>query len=314
MANILQDALMRGLATEILDQLPTEYPLLDGSVIALSDYGKTMWDAAISWSKFSMIANFVPTQDAPYNPSNYGTVAIVEELKPIILPIITEACKVQFNHKAFKKMEKAGTIIDFYRAQLIAKVQAWDATLNSIILFGNPQTATPGLLSGSGIPIISSNVNLSSAAADTVIDEIVRIATTPSNNSNNQFKPTKIAIPQNLWNILNRRSYSSTGATTETLLQVVMSRLNTAAGYNRPEDPKFSMVSVPQFNSNQLMTVLPDDPNLIGAAIFDLEEFDSPDNSEYSESPKMLASAHTGGYAGVVCKYPAAGVLATLTY
>ena len=310
MSDILQDALMRGLATEVLEQLPTEYPILNGDVIALSNYGKNMWDDAISWTNSSMVANFIPTQNAPFSPSNYGTVAIVEEPKPLLIPIITEACKVSFNHKYYKKMVQNGTIIDYYRQQLIAKVQAWDATLNNIILYGNPSTATPGLLTGSGIPLISSSVDLKGAPSEAVINEIIRIATTPSNNSNNIFKPSKIALPQDLWNILNRRSYSTQIA--DTLLKVILDRLNTSAGYNRPEDPKFTVVAVPQFNSNQLMTVLPTDPDQIGAAVYDLEEFDSPDNSEPAGT--QLASSHTGGYAGVICKRPGSGVIATLTY
>jgi hypothetical protein len=95
---------------------------------------------------------------------------------------------------------------------------------------------------------------------------------------------------------------------------VVIRRLNSAAGYNKPEDPKFQVVAVPQFNDSKIMTVLPEDPEQIGAAIYDLEEFDSPDHSEYSENPRKLASAHEGGYAGVICKRPAAGVIAFLTY
>jgi hypothetical protein len=230
--NALQNALMKGLATEVLEQTYPEIPLLDGSIVALSNYGLDKYDAGLSYTNYSMTANFIREQDAPFLVTEYGTVQIIEEPRPNFYPIFLEGCKVSFNHTAFKKMERQGTIIDWYKAQLTAKVKAWDEKLANVILFGVPSIGVPGLLQGSGIPLITSNVNLSTAPADTVINEIIRIALSVSANTLNLYRPNKIGIPQDLFTILNTRSFSSTGATTETLLQVILARLATSPAYN----------------------------------------------------------------------------------
>lgn len=313
--NVLQNALMRGLATEVLEQTVTELPILGGDVIALSNYGKGLYDEGISWTNYSMTANFIRAQDAPFLVTDYGTVQIIEEPRVTNQFIHVESCKVSFNHLAFKRMEQQGTIIDWYTAQLKAKVQAWDEKLSATILYGIPQIGVPGLLQGSGIPLIASTVNMSTAPIDTVINEFVRICLTPAKNSVYNYKPSLVAIPSDLYDILNTRSFSTTGATTETVLDVIKQRLSTSAGYNKPTDPVFKFTAVSQFNTNKLMTVLPTDSNHIGAGVYDLISFYSPDNSESTnDSSEMLASSHEGGYLGVVAKRPIAGLICSITY
>lgn len=313
--NVLQNALMNGLATEVLEQTVTELPILGGDVIALSNYGKGLYDAGISWTNYSMTANFIRAQDAPFLVTEYGTCVIQEEPRPIFQAIHVESCKVSFNHLAFKRMEQQGTIIDWYTAQLKAKVQAWDEKLSATILWGIPSVGVPGLLQGSGIPMISSTVNMSTAPIDTVINEFVRICLTPAKNSVYVYKPSLVALPADLYDVLNTRSFSTTGATTETVLDVIKQRLASSAGYNKPSDPVFKFTAVPQFNSNKLITILPTDANQIGAGVFDLTSFYSPDNSESTnDSAEMLASSHEGGYLGVVCKRPIAGLICNVVY
>lgn len=313
--NILQNALMAGLATEVLAQTAPELPLIGGNVIALSTYGKSMYDASISWTNYSMTANFIREQDAPYLVTEYGTVQLIEEPRPVINLIHTEACKVSFNNLAFKRAEAQNTIIDWYTSQLTAKVQAWDERIANIILYGVPSIGVPGLLQGSGIPLISSSVNLSVAPIDTVINEVIRLALTPAKNSVYVYKPSSIGMPSDLFDILNTRSYSTTGATIETVLDVIIKRLSTSAGYNMPGDPQWTITAVPQFNTNKLMTVLPTDANQIGAAVWDLESFYSNMNTEsMDDTAEIMASAHRGGIAGVMAKRPNSGLLVNLTY
>lgn len=313
--NVLQNALMDGLATEVLAQTAPELPILSGDVIALSNYGKGMYDAGISWTNYSMTANFIREQDAPFLVTEYGTVQIIEEPRPIFQAIHTEACKVSFNNLAYKRMTAQGTIIDWYRGELVAKAQAWDERVANVILYGVPSVGIPGLLQGSGIPMISSTVNLSTAPIDTVINEVIRIALIPAKNSLYVYKPSKIAMPSDLFDVLNTRSYSTTGATIETVLDVIIKRLGTSAGYNKPGDPQWVITAVPQFNTNKLMTVLPMDANQVGAAIWDLESFSTNMNTEgLDDSAEIVASAHRGAIAGVVVKRPLSGLLASVTY
>lgn len=314
--NVLQNALMAGLATEVLEQTAPALPILTGDVVALSTYGKGMYDAAISWTNYSLTANFIREQDAPYLVTEYGTVQVIEEPRPVVVLIHTEASKVSFNHTAFKKAEAQGTIIDWYTAQLKAKVQAWDERCANVLLYGVPSIGVPGLLQGSGIPSIASTVNLSVAAIDLVINEIIRICLTPAKNSVYVYKPSMVALPSDLFDILNTRSFSTTGATTETILDVTIQRLKTSAGYNKPGDPQWMFTAVPQFNASKLMTVLPMDANQIGGGLWDLQEFYSPDNSESARgnSQEYMASSHSGGFCGIVARRPQAGLVVTLTY
>lgn len=313
--NVLQNALMDGLATEVLTQTAPELPILSGDVIALSNYGKGMYDAGISWTNYSMTANFIREQDAPFLVTEVGTCQIIEEPRPLFIPIHTEACRVAFNNLAFKRMTAQGTIIDWYKQELVAKVQAWDARVANLILYGSPSVGIPGLLQGSGIPMISSTVNLSTAPIDTVINEVIRIALTPAKNSLYVYKPNKIAMPSDLFDILNTRSYSTTGATIETVLDVIIKRLMTSAGYNKPGDPTWVITAVPQFNTNKLMTILPSSADEIGAAVWDLESFTSIMNTEgMDDSAQIVASSHRGGIAGVIVKRPLSGLISTVTY
>jgi hypothetical protein len=313
--NVLQNALMNGLLTEVLDQLVPELPLIGGDVISLSSYGKSMYDGQISWTNYAMTANFIRTQDAPYNVTEYGTVQIIEEPRLVIQLIHTEASKVSFNSIAFKKMEKQKTLIDWYTSQITAKVTAWDERINNIILFGIPTANVPGLLQGSGIPLVTSLVNMSSASVDAIINEFVRLCLIPSVSSQRLFKPSLIGIPSDLYNILNTRNFSSTGAVIESVLDVILKRLQTSDGYNKPGQPQWKITSVPQFNTNKIMTILPEDANQIGAGIWDLESFYSTDNSEsHNETQEGCASSHCGGYLGVVAKRPSSGCVVTVTY
>jgi len=312
--DLFNNALLRGFAAEILPQLQPELPLLGGDVIALSTYGKDLYDDAIVWAQQSMTANFIRTQDAPFQIGSYGTVQIVEEPYPLVAPIYREACKVVFNHAYFKKAQRSGTLRDVYQEQLVAKVNAWDELVHQLIMFGNPYTGQAGLLQGSGIPLVTSTVNMTSAPSDTVITEFLRLATLTANNSRNVFKPELIGIPQDLVNTLNARSYSANDS--RSLWSVILERLAEAPPYNKPGAPDFKVTAVPQFQENKLMTVLPSDPNLIGAAVWNLEEFNSGHNSEERIEGNMdsLGSAHEGGCAGVVAKRANAGMIATLTY
>jgi Uncharacterized protein conserved in bacteria (DUF2184) len=314
--NVLQNALMTGLATQVLEQTAPALPILTGDVVALSTYGKGMYSGAISWTNYSLTANFIREQDAPYLVTEYGTVQVIEEPRPVVVLIHTEASKVSFNHTAFKKAEVQGTIIDWYTAQLKAKVQAWDERCANVLLYGVPSIGVPGLLQGSGIPSIASTVNLSTAPIDQVINEIIRICLTPAKNSIYIYKPSMVALPSDLFDILNTRSFSATGATTETVLDVIIQRLKTSAGYNKAGDPEWKFTAVPQFGASKLMTVLPDDANLIGGGIWDLQEFYSPDNSESARgsSQEFMASSHSGGFCGIVAKRPNSGLVVTLTY
>lgn len=313
--NVLQNALMDGLATEVLAQTHPELPILSGDVIALSNYGKGMYDAGISWTNYSMTANFIREQDAPFLVTEVGTVQILEEPKVVFQPIYTEGCRVAFNNLAYKRMIAQGTIIDWYKSELVAKAQAWDEKIAQILLFGVPSIGVPGLLQGSGIPMISSTINLSTAPIDTVINEVIRIALTPAKNSLYVYKPNKIAMPSDLFDILNTRSYSTTGATIETVLDVIIKRLSTSAGYNKPGDPTFVITAVPQFNSNKLMTVLPEDANQVGAGVWDLESFANNMNTEgLDDSAEILCSSHRGAYLGVVVKRPLSSIICSLTY
>jgi hypothetical protein len=312
--DIYTNALLKGFAAEILPQLQPELPLLSGSVIALSTYGKDLYDDAITWAQQSMVANFIRTQDAPFQIGSYGTVQIVEEPFPIVAPIYREACKVVFNHTYFKKAQRNGTLRDVYRDQLVAKVNAWDELVHNLILYGNPYTGQAGLLQGSGIPLVSSTVNMSSAASDVVITEFLRLATLTANNSRNVFKPSLIGVPQDLVTILNARSYSTNDS--RSLWSVIRERLAEAPPYNKPGAPEFEVTAVPQFQDNKIMTVLPTDPDLIGAAVWNLEEFFSGYNSEerVEGSQDSLGSAHEGGTAGVIAKRANSGMIATLSY
>lgn len=308
----MQDALYRGLGAQVLEQLAPEYPILRGDVISLSNFGKTMWDPAISWTSAAMVGNYILTQDAPFVRSELGTVQIIEEPRLNTVPILREGIKIHYNNEFYRVQQHQGSFIDWYTMAMTAKVQAADALLNNVILYGNPNTGTPGLLQNSGIPIINSSVNMSLASSDAVINEVVRLATLPANNSLNLFRPTKIAIPQNLFNILNNRSYSTTNS--ESLLQVVERRLSTAAGYNRPGDPKFTLTSVTHLNPLGIMTLLPEDANLIGACIFDLEETTSNEAGIMGQNGDLLGESWNLGYAGVIAKRPYAGLIINLTY
>lgn len=312
--DIYTNALLKAFAAEILPQLQPELPLLSGNVIALSTYGKDLYDDAITWAQQSMVANFIRTQDAPFQIGSYGTVQIVEEPFPIVAPIYREACKVVFNHAYFKKAQRNGTLRDLYQDQLVAKVNAWDELVANLIMFGNPYTGQAGLLQGSGIPIVASTVNMTSAAPDVVITEFVRLATLTANNSRNVFKPSLIGVPQDLVSTLNSRSYSTNDS--KSLWSVILERLAEAPPYNKPGAPQFQVTAVPQFQDNKIMTVLPTDPDLIGAAVWNLEEFYSGYNSEerIEGSADSQGSAHEGGTAGVIAKRANAGLVATLTY
>lgn len=312
--DIFNNALLRGFATEILPQLQPELPLLGGDVIALSTYGKDLYDDAITWAQQSMVANFIRTQDAPFQIGSYGTVQIVEEPFPFVAPIYREACKVVFNHAYFKKAQRSGVLRDVFQDQLVAKVNAWDELVAELIMFGNPYTGQAGLLQGSGIPIVSSTVNMATDAPDLVITEFLRLATLTASNSRNVFKPSLIGVPQDLVTILNARSYSTNDS--KSLWYVIQERLADAPPYNKPDSPDFKVTAVPQYQSNKIMTILPSDPELIGAAVWNLEEFYSGYNSEerVEGSQESLGSAHEGGTAGVIAKRPNAGLIATLVY
>jgi hypothetical protein len=312
--DIFNNALLRGFAAEILPQLQPELPILSGNVIALSTYGRDLYDDAIVWAQQSMTANFIRTQDAPFQIGSYGTVQIVEEPFPLVAPIYREACKVVFNHAYFKKAQRAGILRDVYQDQLVAKVNAWDELCAALITFGNPYTGQPGLLQGSGIPLVTSTVNMTTALPDVVITEFVRLATLTANNSRNVFKPNLIGVPQDLVSILNARSYSANDS--KSLWTVIQERLAEAPPYNRSGAKQFQVTAVPQFNDNKIMTVLPDDPELIGAAVWNLEEFYSGHNSEERTEGNMdtLGSAHEGGCAGVIAKRANAGLVATMLY
>ena len=312
--NYLQNALLKGLADDVLEQLYPYLPILSGKIIALSTYGNSMWDDCIGWTSFSLVANFVGTQDAPFVVTEYGTVSLVEEPVLVTRPIRREASKVSFNHEWFTKAKRVTSIIDYYKEQLISKARAWDEKVAAYIVYGNPYLGIPGLLQGSGIPLITSTVNFSTATPEACVVEMVRIITLVANNTDNLFRPSLVGIPQLLFNILNNKTFNTN--TTESVLQVIIERLKTAAGYNNAGDPEISITSVPQFNSNKLMTVLPNDANLIGAAFWDLEEFDSPTNTEYMEDGNLrtLASSHTGGVCGVVSKRPSSGLICFTTF
>ena len=310
----LTTALMKGLATDVLNQLQPALPVLRGNVIALSNYGKTMWDNNISWTTYAMSANFIRTQDSPFLPSEYGTVQILEEPRPVIVPIYTEGCKVSFNHAYVKKNERDGAIIDIYSSQLVAKAQAWDEKCADMITYGDPYAGIPGLLFGSGIPVINSTVNLTTDTAENIINEIVRLCLHVSVVTRYLFLPNLVSLPSDIYNILNTRSYST--QVPRSILSIIRERLAEAGGYENA--PPFQITSVPQFAANKLMTVLPSDPDEIGAAIWELEEFYSPQNSE-SSSPSgkdaaMLGSAHEGAIAGCIAKRPNAGCIINLSY
>ena len=312
--DIFNNALLRGFAAEILPQLQPELPILSGDVIALSTYGRDLYDDAIVWAQQSMVANFIRTHDAPFQIGSYGTVQIVEEPFPIVAPIYREACKVVFNHSYFKKVQRSGVLRDVYQDQLVAKVNAWDELAANLITFGNPYTGQAGLLQGSGIPLVTSVVNMTSATSDAVITEFLRLATLTANNSRNVFKPNLIGIPQDLVNLLNARSYSINDS--RSLWTVILERLAEAPPYNKAGAPQFKVTAVPQFNANKIMTVLPSDPDLIGAAIWNLEEFYSGYNSEerVEGSFATLGSAHEAGCAGVISKRANSGMVATMIY
>lgn len=313
--NLFNKALLMEMSADILSQLYPALPILSGSVIPLSNYGKTMYDAAIAWAEYSIVANFLPVQDAPFLVGNYGTVTVIDEAVPRMVPIMVEACKVEFNDLAFQReyqMNGLDGVTSLYTMQLTAKVRAWDEKCAAVLLYGNPTLGIPGLLYNSSIPTITSLVNFTSATPAAMLAEMLRLSSFVATNSRNIFTPTNFSIPQDLYTLLNTTTFNTNSS--DSVLKVLNERLVDMAPYKQL-GKVVSVTSVETFNDDKIGTLLPSDPNEIGAAVWDLEEFLSPDNSEsYNQSMAGLASAHRGGYAGIVAKRPNSGLIVRFTY
>jgi hypothetical protein len=313
--DVVTRGLLQGLGTEILEQKYPDLVILRGGVIAISNDELELYEKdAISWTTVNAVANFIGIQDSPFLVADYGTVQLVDEPFPIIVPIQYDGCKVSFNHAFWKKYKRnKDYVINYYQIQLNAKIRAYDELLAQVILFGNPSRGIPGMLNGSGIPIISSTINLSTAPGDQVITEVVTMLNYVANATQNTYRPTLISFPQDLVNLLINRRYSVNDATS--LWTLIKQAVSESPGFETVT-PEYT--AVPQFNTNKIGAVLPSDPKEIGAVVFPLEEFYSPDDSESREgdnnSEGFLASAHEGGYAGVVARRAEAGVIIQWLY
>jgi hypothetical protein len=313
--DVLTRAIFQGLGTEVLDTLYPDLPILNGGVIPITDEGLQLYEKdAISWTVLNMTANFIGLQDAPFLPSDYGTVQLLDEPFPVIVPIFYDGCKVVFNHVFWKKYRRNTSFtIDYYKRQLMAKVRAWDEQIARVLLYGNPIRGVPGLLSGSGITLITSTVNLSTAPVDQVISEVTSLFQYVANNTENTYRPNLIALPQDLINILINRKYSSNDSTN--LWTLIKESIMESPAFEGVT-PRFT--SVPQFQTNKIGTLMPSNPKMIAGVVWELEEFYSPDNSESREgdnsSEGYLASAHEGGYAGIVARYPESGIVIQFIY
>jgi hypothetical protein len=314
--DVLNRALFQGLGTEFLDQIyPELVILISGKVIAIGDEGLALYEKdCISWTTLNMVANFTAIQDAPFLPTNYGTVSILDEPFPNIVNIQYDGCKVSFNHAFWKKNRRnVSFTIDYYKRQLQAKVRAWDERIAQVFLFGDAVRGIPGLLNGSGISLLTSTVNLSTAPVDQVISEVVSLVSYVANNTENAFRPTLLSFPQDLINILINRRYGAADSTD--LWTLIKDSIIKSPAF---EDVTPSFTSVPQFNTNKIGCVMPSDPKMICGVAWELEEFYSPDDSESREddngSEGYLASAHEGGYAGIIARRNEAGIIIQYLY
>lgn len=305
--------LIRNAADEVLEQLYPALPLLSGNVLRLSNYGKGMYDTDIRWSEISAVANFVPMQDSPFTVSNYGTVNLLQTPIPRTQNIYVHGCKVSFNHLHFQRMMAMGMseVIDAYKIQLEAKVRAWDELCAGMLLYGDTALGIPGLLNGSSIPTITSTLSYNSATPAQLLEEMMRLIAIPATASRNVFTPTLIGINQNLYNVLNKKTFNTVSS--ESVLSVLEKRLNQSAPYVNL-GKTFSLSPVESFNADNLLTIMPDDANQIGGAVWELGEFLSPDNSEsHNGQTTGLASAHEGATAGIVAKRPTSGTICIMT-
>lgn len=315
MSNLFSDIIKRGLDTKILNQVYPLLPILSGRVIPLSTYGKTIYDNGISWSEESLVANFLPVQDSPFLVGNYGTVNIVTDGVPKMSHTIVEACKVTFNDFAWQKIRQnrgAIGVDNLYEKQLTAQIRAWDERVAAIAMYGVPTTATPGLLFNSGIPTIVSTLNFSTASPADMLREMLRIAGFVAEATRNTYLPNLISIPQALHKILNETTFGTVNS--ESVLQVLMMRLAGLEPY-ASAGVRFQITAVRTFDDDKVGTVLTDDAENIGLAIWELERFLSPDNTEsWNGATDGLASAHRGGTAGVIAMRPESGLIVRFTY
>ena len=299
-------AQLRDCAIKITRVIEVPTPIAAGDLIVFSDFGKTCWDTDISFKAWNFVANFKPNHLTPFVKSTNGTVNWTQKPRIVRFPIERELCEVKIEAATAKFWGRQG-IIDLYEEQLAAKVIAWDQRVENLLLYGNPQLGIAGLLQGSGIPISYEPTNFTTLAASSpqsVLNILLKMINSIAINSKMRYQPDVVGMPLNFWNLLNSTTISTQD--TRSVLQVLQERLD--AGFGTGTSKPRRIVAIPTLDNTQSLIILPSDPELVGAAVYPLEEV------SMGADAGGVTSVHIGGTAGCVTTHPQSAIIYQINY
>ena len=299
-------AQLRDCAIKVTRVIEVPTPIAAGELLTFSDFGKTCWDTDIAFKTWNFQANFKPNHLTPFVRSTNGTVTWTQKPRIVRFPIERELCEVKIEAATAKFWGRQG-ILDLYDEQLTAKVVAWDQRVENLLVYGNPQLGIAGLLQGSGIPISYEALNFTATAAaspQTVLNTLLRMLNSVAINSKMRYQPNVIGMPLNFWNLLNSTTISTQD--TRSVLKVLQERLD--AGFGTGQSKPRKIVAIPTLDNTQSMVVLPDDPELLGAAVYPLEEV------SMGADAGGVTSCHIAGSAGVITTHPQSAIIYQINY
>lgn len=299
-------AQLRDCAIKVTRVIEVPTPIAAGELLTFSDFGKTVWDTDVAFKTWNFQANFKPNHLTPFVRSTNGTVNWTQKPRIVRFPIERELCEVKIEAATAKFWGRQG-IIDLYDEQLRAKVVAWDQRVENLLVYGNPQLGIAGLLQGSGIPISYEAFDFKAAAAaapQTVLNTLLKMINSIAINSKMRYQPDVVGLPLNFWNLLNSTTIS--GQNTASVLQILNERLD--AGFGTGASKPRRIIAIPTLDNTQSMIVLPSDPELVGAAVYPLEEV------TMGADATGVNSTHIAGTAGVITTHPQSAIIYQINY